>query len=93
MAFLVSKPVHFSSSLQLCDEPDRMRGDGHKLQDRTIHLNNSKHIFTVRVTEHWRRLPREVVESPSLEIAKKYPDVVLGIWLWLSLLEQRIWTR
>jgi len=26
--------------------------------------------FTVRVTECWYRLPREVVESPSLQILK-----------------------
>ena len=29
-----------------------------------------KNFFTVRVMEHWDRVPREAVESPSMEIFK-----------------------
>jgi len=36
-----------------------------------------KNFFPLRVTEHWNRLPRGVVESPSLHIFKPSLDKVL----------------
>ncbi|KGL73650.1 hypothetical protein N309_10422, partial [Tinamus guttatus] len=42
--------------------------NGYKLKHMKFHLHGRKNFFTVRVTEPWNRLPREAVESPSLEI-------------------------
>jgi len=56
---------------------DRIRGYRHKLKQRKLDLNMRKNFFPLRVMEHWNRLPREVVDSPSLEIFKTYLDKVL----------------
>ena len=53
-------------------------GAGFKRRQGRFRLDIRRKFFAQRVVTYWNRLPKEVVDAPSLEPFKARRDVALG---------------
>jgi len=61
---------------------DRTRRNGFKLRQGRFRLDIRRKFFTQKVVTQWNRLPKEVVDAPSLEAFKARLDGALGSLVW-----------
>jgi len=57
---------------------DRTRGNGFKQKEGSFRLDTRKKLFTISMVKYWHRLPRELVDDPSLEIFKVRLDLAFS---------------
>ena len=79
-AFQYLKGAYKQEGNQLFERVDNssMRGNGLKLREGRFRLAVREKFFSERVVRYWNRLPREVVDAPSLEVFKARLDGAVG---------------
>jgi len=79
-AFQYLKGAYKEKRRQLLERGDnsRTRGNGFKLKEGRFRLDVRGKLFTMRMVRCGNRLPREVVDAPSLEVFKARLDEALG---------------
>ncbi|RMC07211.1 hypothetical protein DUI87_16667 [Hirundo rustica rustica] len=76
--------MRFLLELGLWDHAcDRTRGNDFEIKEERFRLDIRKKICPVRGVRHWKRLPREAVDAPLLEVIRarldmEQPDLVEG---------------
>ncbi|PKU45441.1 hypothetical protein llap_4264 [Limosa lapponica baueri] len=68
---------------------DRTKGHCFKLKEGRFRLDIRKTFFMMKVMRHWKMLPREVVDAPSLETFKARLDGALSNLILLKMSPQR----
>jgi len=71
-------PTHTHRSIfpfRCCDYTALQR---FKLKEGRFRLDIRKKFFTLSMVKHWKKLPREVVDAPSLETFKARLDRALS---------------
>lgn len=59
-------------------DTDSTRGNNSQLKEERFGLDVWKKFFAQEVVRHWNRLPREIVDVPSLKVFKAVLDQALS---------------
>jgi len=80
VAFQYLKGAYKQEGSQLLKRIDngKTRGNSYKLKEGRFRLDVKGKFFTKRVVRSWNRLPKDVVDAPSLEVFKTRLDGDLG---------------